>query len=151
VWLFGAIGRTSANAHRNFRPVSPPPTCRQNPFCSCPSAKVIAQFRVSASIDQFGGADEASSSPSYREPPSSSRFCPTPLTSNHLKLVALRKSPAQTTCNSTFPVKSCSSFLQPDERSLTITIDRGHATKINVQRTWGAYRNSQVLCRRALE
>jgi hypothetical protein len=28
-------------------------------------------------------------------------------------------------------------FSQPDERSLTITIDRGHAIKINVQRTWG--------------
>jgi len=54
-------------------------------------------------------------------------------------------------CDFPLSVKSCSSFPQPDERSLTITIDRGHATKINVQRTWGAYRKSRVLCRRALE
>jgi hypothetical protein len=44
-------------------------------------SKVTAPFRVSASIVQFGGADEASSSPSYCEPPSSSRFRPIPLTS----------------------------------------------------------------------
>lgn len=54
-------------------------------------------------------------------------------------------------CKSPFSVKSRSSFPQPDERALTITIDRGHASKINVQRTWGAYRSSQVLCRRAIE
>jgi len=48
-------------------------------------------------------------------------------------------------------VKGRSSFPQPDQRSLTITIDRGHATKINVQRTWWAYRKSQILCSRTLE
>ena len=34
-------------------------------------------------------------------------------------------------------MKSRSSFLKPEKRSLTIRIDRDHASKINVQRTWG--------------
>jgi hypothetical protein len=54
-----------------------------------PSAKSL-HLSTCLSIS-FGGADVASSSPSYREPPSSSRFRPTSLTSNHFKLVALHE------------------------------------------------------------
>jgi hypothetical protein len=60
-------------------------------------------------------------------------------------------SSAQTTYKSPFSVKGRSSFPQPDQGSLIITIDRLYATKINVQRTWWAYRKSQILCSRTLE
>jgi len=72
-------------------------------------------------------------------------------TSNHFKCLLCTKSSAQITCKLPLSVKGSSFFLQPRECSLTITVNRRHASQINIERTRRAHSHSQVFCRRALE
>jgi len=72
---FGAIGSALTSAHRNSRPCITASDVPALNLLHLPSTRSTGLSR-SPSIS-FGGADDASSSPSYPEPPSSSRFRPT--------------------------------------------------------------------------